>query len=193
MSRRTLDVVDLVELFVHWEAGRSQEQISESLGLARKTVRKYLAPGGPASGEAVWAQRIAAWFPQGHRRAAAAGDVAGDPGAPGVHLRTARSWGDGVDDQSTVDRRAWVVGVTVLVASLDRRESVGADVAGQGQPAQAAGAAGQRSSDRLRQAGDVHRSGDRDPTHDLSVRDGAGLLPPDVRAAGDPVGSNVLV
>lgn len=72
MSRRTLDVVDLVELFVHWEAGRSQVQISESLGLDRKTVRKYLAPavaaglapGGPAAGEAVWAQRIAGWFPR---------------------------------------------------------------------------------------------------------------------------------
>lgn len=72
MSRRTLDVVDLVELFVHWEAGRSQVQISESLGLDRKTVRKYLAPavadglapGGPAAGEAVWTQRIAGWFPQ---------------------------------------------------------------------------------------------------------------------------------
>ena len=72
MSRRTLDVVDLVELFVHWEAGRSQVQIGESLGLDRKTVRKYLAPavaaglapGGAAAGEAVWAERVAGWFPQ---------------------------------------------------------------------------------------------------------------------------------
>ncbi|MDQ2850836.1 MAG: IS21 family transposase, partial [Actinomycetota bacterium] len=65
-------MVDLVELFLHWQAGRSQVQISESLGLDRKTVRKYLAPavadglapGGPACGEAVWAQRVAGWFPQ---------------------------------------------------------------------------------------------------------------------------------
>ncbi len=65
-------MVDLVELFVHWQAGRSQVQISESLGLDRKTVRKYLAlavadglaPGGPACDEAVWAQRVARWFPQ---------------------------------------------------------------------------------------------------------------------------------
>ena len=71
MGRRSFDVVDLTELFVHWEAGRSQVQIAESLGLDRKTVRKYLAPavaeglapGGPAAGEAVWAQRIAGWFP----------------------------------------------------------------------------------------------------------------------------------
>ena len=39
MGRRTFDVVDLTELFVHWEAGRSQVQISESLNLDRKTVR----------------------------------------------------------------------------------------------------------------------------------------------------------
>jgi hypothetical protein len=72
MGRRSFDVVDLTELFVHWEAGRSQVQIAESLGLDRKTVRKYLAPavaeglapGGPAAGEAVWAQRIAGWFPE---------------------------------------------------------------------------------------------------------------------------------
>ena len=71
MGRRSFDVVDLMELFVHWEAGRSQVQIGESLDLDRKTVRKYLAPalaegllpGGPPAGELVWAQRIARWFP----------------------------------------------------------------------------------------------------------------------------------
>ena len=71
MGRRTFDVVDVTELFVHWEAGRSQVQISESLGLDRKTVRKFLAPavaeglvpGGPPAGGLVWAQRIAKWFP----------------------------------------------------------------------------------------------------------------------------------
>ena len=71
MGRRTFDVVDVTELFVHWEAGRSQVQISESLCLDRKTVRKFLAPavaeglvpGGPPAGELVWAQRIAGWFP----------------------------------------------------------------------------------------------------------------------------------
>ena len=71
-AAQSLDVVDLVELFVHWEAGRSQVQISESLGLDRKTIRKYLAPaaaaglapGGVAVGEAVWAQRVAGWFPK---------------------------------------------------------------------------------------------------------------------------------
>ena len=72
MGRRSFDVVDLTELFVHWEAGRSQVQIGESLGLDRKTVRKYLAPavaeglvpGGPPAGEQVWASGSARWFPE---------------------------------------------------------------------------------------------------------------------------------
>ena len=37
-------MLDLVELFTHWQAGRSQVQLSASLGIDRKTVRKYLAP-----------------------------------------------------------------------------------------------------------------------------------------------------
>src|SRR3954469_600210 len=72
MARRSFDVVDLTELFVHWEAGRSQVQIAESLNLDRKTVRKYLAPvvaeglvpGAAPVGELVWAARIARWFPE---------------------------------------------------------------------------------------------------------------------------------
>src|SRR6476646_5061399 len=72
MGRKSCAVVDLIELFAQWEAGRSQVQISESLGWDRKTIRKYLAPaiaeglvpGGPPAGEAVWARRITAWFPR---------------------------------------------------------------------------------------------------------------------------------
>jgi len=71
MGRKSFAVMDLIELFAQWEAGRSQVQISESLGWDRKTIRKYLAPaiaeglvpGGPPAGEAVWARRITAWFP----------------------------------------------------------------------------------------------------------------------------------
>jgi hypothetical protein len=72
MARRSFDVVDLMELFVHWEAGRSQVQIAQSLNLDRKTVRKYLgpavaeglSPGAEPVGEQVWAGRIARWFPE---------------------------------------------------------------------------------------------------------------------------------
>jgi hypothetical protein len=44
MARRSFDVFDLIELFTHWHAGRSQRQLSESLKIDRKTIAKYLAP-----------------------------------------------------------------------------------------------------------------------------------------------------
>jgi predicted transcriptional regulator len=65
MARRTFDVVDVTEILAHWYAGRSKNQIAESLGLDRKTVRKYLAPaeaeglvpGGPPVSAAEWRER----------------------------------------------------------------------------------------------------------------------------------------
>jgi transposase len=63
---------DLIELYMHWQAGRSQVQLWQSLGMDRKTIRKYLAPamaegigagGDPLSAEQ-WAERIAKWFPE---------------------------------------------------------------------------------------------------------------------------------
>jgi len=64
-------VIDLTELYVHWWAGRSQVQISDSLGIDRKTVRKYLAPAEeagmvPGSAEmspAAWRELIGLWWP----------------------------------------------------------------------------------------------------------------------------------
>ena len=41
-------VVDIVEIYVHWYAGRSKGQVSASLGVDQKTVRKYLAPAEAA-------------------------------------------------------------------------------------------------------------------------------------------------
>ena len=43
MARRTFDVIDICEIFVHWHAGRSKNELAGSLGLSRNTVRKYLA------------------------------------------------------------------------------------------------------------------------------------------------------
>src|SRR5674476_1642415 len=72
MARRTFQMIDLVEIYVHWYAGRSQAQIADSLGLDRKTVRKYLGPvaaeglvpgGPPVMTEADWRDRAASWFP----------------------------------------------------------------------------------------------------------------------------------
>jgi hypothetical protein len=42
MARRTFDVPNVTEILVHWDAGRSQSEIADSLGLDRKTVKKYL-------------------------------------------------------------------------------------------------------------------------------------------------------
>ena len=72
MARRTFDVVDVMEILAHWYAGRSKNQIAESLGLDRKTVRKYLAPaeaeglvpGGAPVSVAEWRERVAGWFPE---------------------------------------------------------------------------------------------------------------------------------
>jgi len=59
-------------MYVHWYAGRSQVQIAQSLGVDRKTVRKYLAPvaaaglrpgGPPVMAEADWRARAQSWFP----------------------------------------------------------------------------------------------------------------------------------
>ncbi|MEU0788122.1 ATP-binding protein [Streptomyces sp. NPDC006173] len=71
MARRTFTVVDIIEIYVHWYAGRSKSQVGASLGVDRKTVRKYLAPaeaagiapGDPPMGEADWAKLIKTWFP----------------------------------------------------------------------------------------------------------------------------------
>ncbi|TGD84144.1 IS21 family transposase, partial [Mycolicibacterium sp. CH28] len=66
-------MTDFVEMFRHWNVGRSQVQINEALGIDRKTIRKYLAPA-LADGlqpspdeefdEEVWRARIGRWFPE---------------------------------------------------------------------------------------------------------------------------------
>jgi transposase len=76
MARRTFAVVDIVEIYVHWYAGRSKNQLAASLGVDRKTIRKYLAPaeasgitpGGPPMSEADWGKLIKGWFPELARR-----------------------------------------------------------------------------------------------------------------------------
>jgi transposase len=65
-------VVDVTEILVHWHAGRSQSEIATSLGVDRKTVRKYLAPalaagmapGGPPKPPAEWEELVRGWFPE---------------------------------------------------------------------------------------------------------------------------------
>jgi hypothetical protein len=65
-------VTDFVELFRHWNAGRSQVQIHQALDIDRKAIRKYLRPA-LAEGlqpcpdefdEGLWRARIGRWFPE---------------------------------------------------------------------------------------------------------------------------------
>jgi transposase len=66
-------VTDFVEMFRHWNAGRSQVQIHQALNIDRKTIRKYLAPAlaeglAPSPDEPfdeqLWRARIGRWFPE---------------------------------------------------------------------------------------------------------------------------------
>ncbi len=65
-------MVDVTEILVHWHAGRSLSEIAESLGVERKTVRKYVAPA-VAAGYRRAVQRYqrpsgASWYGPGSRR-----------------------------------------------------------------------------------------------------------------------------
>ncbi len=64
-------MVDVTEILIHWHAGRSQSEIATSLGVDRKTVKKYLAPAigagitpgdGPRAAEQ-WAELVRSWWP----------------------------------------------------------------------------------------------------------------------------------
>jgi transposase len=65
-------VIDVVELFQHWHAGRRIGELSSSLGMDPKTVRKYikpaldagLVPGGPPLGTEQWVALAEGWFPE---------------------------------------------------------------------------------------------------------------------------------
>lgn len=72
MARRAIRVIDVVELLQHWHAGRPIGELSSSLGIDPKTVRKYtgpakeagIVPGSPRLGVAEWTALVEGWFPQ---------------------------------------------------------------------------------------------------------------------------------
>src|SRR5215469_11769576 len=72
MARRTFEVIDVSEILMHWHAGRSKNEMADSLGVDRKTLRKYIAPavaagivpGGPGKTAEEWACLVREWFPQ---------------------------------------------------------------------------------------------------------------------------------
>ena len=63
---------DIVELLMHWHAGRPKVVVAASLGTDPKTVRKYVAkaeeagliPGGPPLTQAEWGALVRGWFPE---------------------------------------------------------------------------------------------------------------------------------
>ena len=65
-------MIDVAEILVHWHAGRSLSEMSGSLGVDRKTLRKYIAPavaagitpGEPAKSEQEWHELVREWFPE---------------------------------------------------------------------------------------------------------------------------------
>jgi len=64
-------VIDVIEILVHWHAGRRIGELSSSLRVDPKTVHKYiapaiaagLAPGGPSLSKEEWGALVAHWFP----------------------------------------------------------------------------------------------------------------------------------
>ena len=71
MARRTFTVIDVVEILVHWYAGRAKVEVARSLGVDPKTVRRYVAaaeeaglvPEGPPICEEQWRVWVREWFP----------------------------------------------------------------------------------------------------------------------------------
>ncbi|WP_173745291.1 hypothetical protein [Actinoplanes sp. TFC3] len=72
MARTTFHVIDITEILAHWYAGRSQYDVAASLGVDRKTIRRYVeaaiavgfVPGrAPPMSQQDWAPRVEQWFP----------------------------------------------------------------------------------------------------------------------------------
>jgi hypothetical protein len=65
-------VIDVVEILEHWYSGRPKLLVAESLGIDRKTVRKYVTPaeragfvpGGPPVTTEQWVALAQEWFPE---------------------------------------------------------------------------------------------------------------------------------
>ena len=65
-------VADVVEILMHWHAGRRMGELCSSLRVDPKTVRKYsapaaragLVPGGPSLSAEQWSALVEDWFPE---------------------------------------------------------------------------------------------------------------------------------
>jgi hypothetical protein len=65
-------VVNIVEILIHWKAGRKKAEVARSLGVDRGTVAKYTAkaqaegylPGGDQLSAQEWGMLVDGWFPE---------------------------------------------------------------------------------------------------------------------------------
>ena len=98
MGRRSFAVRDIAEILEHWQAGRPIQSVARSLGLDRKTVRKYVAlaqsagfqPGvgqGPPDGWGIWLDQNCLGLRERSRRGPAGDELAAlhDEIAKGLH------------------------------------------------------------------------------------------------------------
>ncbi len=135
-------MIDVTEILVHWYAGRSKNELSGSLGVDRKTIRKYVAPAvaagiaaGRAGEERGGVGRAGPGVvPRAGRHAAAAGDLARDRRAPRLHPRAGQGGGADVDDPPAAAGRARPGGQRGQLPPLCRGEPPrgGPPVAGDG-------------------------------------------------------------
>jgi hypothetical protein len=122
LARRSFDVADVTEILIHRQAGRSQSHIASSLGVDRKTTKKYLDPAvaawqaGAVTGGVGRAGVGVVSAAQQHQ--AASDHLAGDRGAPRFHRGDTEGRGDPADDLAAAARRAW--GLTASTSSLKR-------------------------------------------------------------------------
>ena len=114
MARRTIRVIDIVELYQHWHAGRRIGELSSSLGVDPKTIRKYTAPalsagivpGGPSLSIQEWSALAEGWFP-------GAGD----------RSRRQSSWADIEPHRTRIER--WLGEVTISTIHQRLRDDHG--------------------------------------------------------------------
>ena len=65
-------MIDIVEVLVHWHAGRKKSEVARSLGVDRGTVHKYVAHAeseGYSPGDRIvtveqWGALVRGWFPE---------------------------------------------------------------------------------------------------------------------------------
>lgn len=68
LARRTFDVVDVTEILIHWYAGRSKLELSTSVGVDRKTIKKYVAAAeADGLGAACSVRSSSAWTRSRHK------------------------------------------------------------------------------------------------------------------------------